>query len=685
MKFWFKEKNKNAVVSSKWGYTTIATYKNTTSKFNRSVGLAIAAIGIVITLVSAGFYLQKEGDLSTQVSVGQELIGLTQSVAKNALKASQGDKAALTALEENGTRFNKKLEIMKSLKSEEASDAFLKMEQDWKTIGVSIKSIVAAKVELGTLQAKLAQAEKDLFQTSKAMNGLQQVSKDMGLQERESIGLAKDRIQQVLTNVVGLQGRPEVSHEVSFQVTKDLAAFASFLKNAEQGNKAEDLSPLSGEGVKAALQRVKTAFEGAAQANLLSLANDMDEVQNAKELGGHIFKMSDVLLKDANELAANVQSSKSGQTIWLLVGVLGLVLVGLGGFYTVLVRGRDDTRAAKEATAKNAREESAANKMVHEIKDVGTGDLSVQATADEGTLVEQVAIAFNANVNELRGLVGRVRQTSNEVGDMVAETTGTAKRLEDMADAQEKTVDKVSKAMGDMSQKLDGVAQETSISADLASKAVQMSKRGEGVVNNTIQGMTAIRENIQETSKRIKDLGESSQQIGEVTQLIRDIGSKIQVLALNASIQAAGAGEAGKGFAVVAEEVQQLAEESANSVQRIDKLVLKIQTAAKETISNMEQTTQKVVEGAKTADNAGNALKEIGLAAASLQATVQKVTERMQQGTEEITDLTLEIGQIKSMAKRTKEGVSSASKSMQKMGEASATLQESVSKFRLEK
>jgi twitching motility protein PilJ len=501
---------------------------------------------------------------------------------------------------------------------------------------------------------------------------------------RDAISLAKDRLHQVLTNVVGLQGRVEVSQEVSFQVTKDIASFSAFLKDMEEGNKADGIEPLNNPQSKAALMSVKLAFESGAKANLLSLAGDMNSVQDAKELGAGLFKLSDSLLKNATAIAAQIQVSKKNQVFWLLSVVAGLGLMALGAFHILMIKNKDDKRVAREATAKAARDDTALRNLIVEMGGLGVGDLSIHATENSGTWTDEVAKAVNSNVSDLRDLVGRVRKTSDDVSNMVATTSKTADQLGQMADEQEKTIDKVSGAMGEMSQKLDDVAQQTSMSADLASKAVQLSRRGEGVVGQTIAGMHAIRENIQETSKRIKSLGEASQQIGEVTQVIRAVGGRIQILALNASIQAANAGEAGKGFAVVAEEIQQLSEEAAHSVQRIDKLVLKIQSSAKETISNMEQTTQRVVEGAMSADNAGKALHEIGEAAEKLQKTVLSVTNEMQQGTEDITDIAIEIGQVKTMARRTKEGVKSANQTVSKMDGATKTLQQSVENFRLE-
>lgn len=124
-------------------------------------------------------------------------------------------------------------------------------------------------------------------------------------------------------------------------------------------------------------------------------------------------------------------------------------------------------------------------------------------------------------------------------------------------------------------------------------------------MRRSIEGMDTIREQIQETAKRIKRLGESSQEIGDIIGLINDIAEQTNVLALNAAIQASAAGEAGRGFAVVADEVQRLAERSSGATRQVEGLVKAIQADTSEAVSSMEQSTANVVSGAEMAQAAG--------------------------------------------------------------------------------
>ena len=178
------------------------------------------------------------------------------------------------------------------------------------------------------------------------------------------------------------------------------------------------------------------------------------------------------------------------------------------------------------------------------------------------------------------------------------DTQSITNQLAEASEHQAQEIAGASTAMNEMAQSIDQVSANASESAEVAQRSVQIASNGAQVVNRSIEGMDTIREQIQETSKRIKRLGESSQEIGNIVSLINDIADQTNILALNAAIQASMAGEAGRGFAVVADEVQRLAERSASATKQIETLVKTIQTDTNEAVISMEQTTTEVVRGA---------------------------------------------------------------------------------------
>jgi twitching motility protein PilJ len=195
--------------------------------------------------------------------------------------------------------------------------------------------------------------------------------------------------------------------------------------------------------------------------------------------------------------------------------------------------------------------------------------------------------------------------------------------------------------------------------------------------------MNEIREQIQETAKRIKRLGESSQEIGEITDLISDITEQTNVLALNAAIQAASAGEAGRGFSVVAEEVQRLAERSAEATKGIGALVRTIQTDTHDAVAAMEKSTQGVVEGARLSDAAGAALLDISRVSNRLAELIQGISSAAGQQATSASGVAHNMQHILSVTEHTQGGTRQTAQSIQELALLAQELKDSVSRFRV--
>jgi twitching motility protein PilJ len=227
------------------------------------------------------------------------------------------------------------------------------------------------------------------------------------------------------------------------------------------------------------------------------------------------------------------------------------------------------------------------------------------------------------------------------------------------------------------------VSKNSAESAEVAQRSVQIATNGAGVVRQTIQGMDNIRDQIQETSKRIKRLGESSQEIGEITELISDITEQTNVLALNAAIQAASAGEAGRGFSVVAEDVQRLAERSADATRQISALVKAIQTDTQDAVAAMERSTQGVVEGAKLSDNAGTALSEIDQVSRHLAELIEQISASASKEAESANVVAGNIQHIFAVTEQTGEGTRSTAQQVRELSRMAEELRQSVSRFKI--
>jgi len=234
-----------------------------------------------------------------------------------------------------------------------------------------------------------------------------------------------------------------------------------------------------------------------------------------------------------------------------------------------------------------------------------------------------------------------------------------------------------------MALSFDSMATRSSESTEVAHKSLNIAHTGGVKVRETINGMDTIREQIQGTSKRIKRLGESTQEIGDIVELINGFAEQTNVLALNAAIQAASAGGAGKGFAVVADEVQQLAESATHSTRRIESLVQTIQADTYEAVISMESTISEVVSGARLAEDAGTALEQIQLVSTDLSRLIADISEEAHAQSATATDISVLMKSVQELSIQASEGSTLAARSVDELAELVMQLSDSVTDFKL--
>jgi twitching motility protein PilJ len=289
----------------------------------------------------------------------------------------------------------------------------------------------------------------------------------------------------------------------------------------------------------------------------------------------------------------------------------------------------DSRRRADESGAVNTENQAAIQRLLDEITTLGDGDLTVHAKVTEH-ITGAIADSINYAIDEMRRLVKGITEASTQVTSATQEAQSVSTRLLEAAQKQAVEIQGAGNSVTQMAQSMIDVSKKAGDSSKVAESSLSAAGKGAEAVQNAIKGMNDIREQIQETSKRIKRLGESSQEIGEIVQLISDITEQTNVLALNAAIQAASAGEAGRGFTVVAEEVQRLAERSGEATKHISAIVKSIQRDTQDAVEAMERSTQGVVQGAKTADEAGQALHDIERVSTQLAELIGSITQATQ-------------------------------------------------------
>lgn len=351
------------------------------------------------------------------------------------------------------------------------------------------------------------------------------------------------------------------------------------------------------------------------------------------------------------------------------------------------LRQRDEMDAqferARSAQEENEKNQAAILRLLDELEYVADGDLTVNATVTED-ITGAIADSVNFAIDQLRQLVQAINDTASNVAQSSEKTQLTATELAEASEQQAQKIAGVSAAITDMVNSIKQVSVSATESASVADRSVAIAHNGAQVVQRSIDGMKTIREQIQETSKRIKRLGESSQEIGDIVGLINDIAEQTNVLALNAAIQASMAGEAGRGFAVVADEVQRLAERSANATKQIETLVKTIQADTNEAVMSMESTTTEVVQGARLATDAGAALKEVQTVSNSLADLIQRISNEAQRQASSAGQISQNMEVIQQITSKTTAGTRTTADSVGQLNQMAASLQKSVSGFKLE-
>ena len=377
----------------------------------------------------------------------------------------------------------------------------------------------------------------------------------------------------------------------------------------------------------------------------------------------------------------NTSSNNLLNTILILLALLGLLILFLIWYF-----GKRQAQTINSAVMMlendGQQNQMAVLNLLDEMGDLADGDLTVRAEVKEN-ITGAIADSINYTIDSLRGLVTGINRASQQVSAATGQAQATSVGLLSAAEKQSSQIAETTEAFGDMTRSILQVSSNASQASQVAQRSLQAATQGSKAVQNTIAGMNGIREQIQETSKRIKRLGESSQEIGEIVELISDITEQTNILALNAAIQAASAGEAGRGFTVVAEEVQRLAVRSSEATKQIGAIVKTIQTDTNSAVAAMEKSTEGVVEGARLSDAAGKALTEIETVSNSLARLIQSISTATEAQTQVATTVTKNMQQIQEITSQTTEGTKQTAESVGQLNKLAEELRDSVAGFKL--
>lgn len=671
--------------------------KKKTSSQVRSVSKPLLLLGITLFLsifVMLGSLLyvgNKRANQQQHVEMASELRLLSQSMATQAFGASSGKESDFPALIASRGRFDEILDVYRTGNSlsgipplrQELITPLERVEVAWRNFKNDISIIINGRKSISEVRELYTVIDSFIPQLLTFSDEVVGVLMKKKASSRQ-IYLASRQMmlsQRIKNNLNQVLAGGEQAAAAADRFGRDAALFGRVLEGLLKGSDSLRIEKVTDKEAIAKLREVAMLISAVSDniAGILELSPGLFEVKDA---------VSQVTTGSANLLGdlETFRSAISGQTKILDIiqlvgvgfGVLAVVLIVIGGFLML----RDAKAREEQALENNRRNQRAILRLLDEMANLADGDLTVHTTVTE-EITGAIADSVNFAIDALRSLVTTINNTSTEVTTSTSHAQGTALSLAEASNHQAREIASASAAITDMADSMQNVTKEAAESAEVALQSMEIAQKGAGVVRETITSMEAIRETIQETSKRIKRLGESSQEIGDIVGLITEIADQTNILALNAAIQASTAGDAGRGFAVVADEVQRLAERAGNATKQIETLVNTIQADTNEAITSMEVSTAGVVNGAKRAEDAGEALREIETVSTNLANLIQGISESAKKQSTIASDVSKTMNVIQEITLRTSEGTEETSSSLNSLNELANELQRSVSGFKL--